>query len=108
MPESVYICSPPTLCVVKAKLFMISAVLDKAKVKASTSGIGLDGFKELISKKSAKDDEEADSDGERKPLPPSTAGYSQSKKKGRNNIDSKGRVIRQVLEEDLGDMSIDS
>ncbi len=86
---------------------MISAVLDDAKVEASTSGIGLDGFKELIGKKTAKEDEDADSDGERKPLPPSAAGYSQWKKKARNDIDSKGRVIRQVLEEDLGNMSID-
>lgn len=92
---------------IKAKAFLISAVLDEVKLDASSSGLGLDGFKELLGKKSLKDEEELDSDGERKPLPPSEAGYSQSKKKVRGDFDSKGRVIRQVLEEDPGDLSID-
>lgn len=74
----------------------------------SVSGIiGLEGFQKLLGKKQTEEEDEVDSDGKKKPLPPSTAGYSQSKKKGRNDLDSKGRVIRRVLEEDPGDFSID-
>ncbi len=100
-------CSKPTLRVIKAKAFMISAVLDEVKLDASSSGLGLAGFKELLGKKDSKEDGEVDSDGESKPLPPSEAGYLQTKKKNRGDIDSKGRAIRLVLEEDPGDMSID-
>jgi hypothetical protein len=96
------------LRVIPAKAFLISSVLEEVKVDASVSGLGLEGFKKLLAQhKQHDDDEEVDSDGETKPLPPSEASYSQSKKKVRNDYDSKGRVIRQVLEEDLGDMSID-
>ncbi len=88
---------------------MISAVLDEVQLETSISGLGLEGFKKLIAKKSPGEEEELDSDGERKPQPPNEAGYSQSKKKtNRPDTDSKGRVIRQVLEEDLGDMSVDA
>jgi hypothetical protein len=99
--------SPPKLRLIKSKAFLISEILDEEKVEAAASNLGFEGFKQLIAKKSTKEDEEVDTDGEKKPLPPSAAGFSQSKKKGRNDRDSKGRVIRQVLEEDLGDMSID-
>jgi hypothetical protein len=87
---------------------MISAILDEAKVDAATSGLGLEGFKKLLGQRKGDDDEEeVDSDGEKKPQPPTEAGYSQSKKKARSDFDSKGRVIRQFLEEDPNDMSID-
>jgi hypothetical protein len=93
--------------VVKAKAFLISAVLDEVNLDASISGLGLEGFKKLITKKTPDEEDELDSDGEKKPQPPTAAGYSQKKKANRPKTDSKGRVIRQVLEEDLGDMSID-
>jgi hypothetical protein len=95
------------LRVVKTKAFMILSVLADVNMDVAASGLGLEGFKKLLKKTSVDEEEEADSDGKKKPLPPSEAGYSQSKKKARNDFDSKGRVIRQVLEEDLGDMSID-
>jgi hypothetical protein len=92
---------------IKAKAFLISEILDEVKMEASISGLGLEGFKKLLAKKPAEEEEEVDSDGESKPKPPTEAGYSQSKKKARTKFDSKGRVIRQVLEEDPTDMSID-
>jgi hypothetical protein len=54
----------------------------------------------------SNEDEEVDSDGEAKPQPPINASYSQTKKKARSDYDSKGRVICQVLEGDVEDMSI--
>jgi BRCT domain type II-containing protein len=46
--------------VVKEKAFLISQVLDEAKVEASTSGLGLDGFKKLIREvKKTQDDGES-------------------------------------------------
>jgi hypothetical protein len=44
--------------VVKEKAFMISQVLDEAKIDAAASGLGLDGFKKLLaeSKKPRVDD----------------------------------------------------
>ncbi len=87
---------------------MVSEVLDEIKLDGAVSGLGLEGFKQLLGKqKSNEDDDEVDSDGEKKPQPPTEAGYSQSKKKLRNDFDSKGRVIRQVLKEDPTDMSLD-
>jgi hypothetical protein len=38
------------LRIVKAKTFLISAILDEMKLDASTSGLGLEGFKKLIGK----------------------------------------------------------
>lgn len=48
-----------------------------------------------------------DDDDDDKPKPPSTAGFSQSKKRPKRDYESKTRAIRHVLAEDLDDMSIE-
>ncbi len=48
----------------------------------------------------------ADDDG--KPRPPPEVGFSKTKKKKRREFESKSRVIRQILEDDADDLSIDA
>jgi hypothetical protein len=51
------------LRLVKAKAFLISTVMDEVKMDASVSGLGLEGFKKLLSQKKPDDDEDdVDSD----------------------------------------------
>jgi hypothetical protein len=48
------------------------------------------------------------SDEDRKPKPPTKAGFTTVKKKKRRDFDSKARVVRQILAEDDEDLSIDA
>ncbi len=126
--------------IIKEKVFLVSEVLKEAKIDASASKLGLEGFQKLI-KSAGRKRREPDGSGERnnerisqvssfngsmnaqfhkawriyslddedddKPKPPSTAGFSQSKKRPKREYETKKRVIHQVLAEDLDDMSIE-
>jgi hypothetical protein len=52
------------LKIIREKAFLVSQVLDKTKIEPTTSGLGLEGFRQLLSE-SKKSNEQLDS-GKRK------------------------------------------